>query len=316
MPIAYAVKNLDETVRAVSRSGGVFTLMSNAILEDGGVVYGCALTEDFAARHIRVASRNDIGILRGSKYIQSSLDDVWQSLPEDLKQGRPVLFSGTPCQVAAVRAFVSAKRLPSEKLVCVDVICHGVPSHLVWEKYLRYMERRFGGRVESACFRDKGRFGWAAHFESVTIKGKTHSTDLFKRLFYSHYPLRPSCFHCPYKRFNRVGDLTIGDFWGIDRAVPGFNDDKGVSLVLVSSARGEKLYRSIEHAAESVEVDPSKCLQPALKGNFSEPNGIDEFWSDFTAHDIDWLADKYAPGYRRSLMKARIKHLIREVGRR
>ncbi len=313
-PLAFAAKNRDEAVRAASRSGGVFTELARPFLDGGGAVYGCALTPDFMAEHVRVDSWDELPRLRGSKYIQSSLGKVWGPLEADLRAGVPVLFSGTPCQAAAVRSFAAVKRLSLDGCLLVDIVCHGVPSPAVWEAYLRHMEKKHGGKVESVDFRDKGRFGWAAHHESVFLNGEVRSTETFKNLFYAHHVLRTSCAKCPYKTTRRAGDVSIADFWGIDGAVPGFNDNRGVSLVLVNSSAGEKAFDVAREQLECVEVPLEKCLQPALVAPFPEPANRAAFWGDFHAGmDVEALERKYAKGplWRRALRKA--KRVVKKV---
>lgn len=294
-PRAYAAKNLNDSIRSKSRSGGVFTELARPILNNGGAVYGCALTSDFLAEHMRVDSWEEFPKLRGSKYIQSSMDKIWEYLVSDIRAGVPVLFSGTPCQVAAVRSFAAVKHLSLEKCLLVDVVCHGVPSPAVWESYLRHMEDKYDGKIESVDFRDKGRFGWAAHHETVVLNGEVRSTETFKNLFYAHHILRDSCSVCPYKSTHRPGDVSIADFWGIDEAVPGFNDNRGVSLVLVNSSVGDVAFNASLTNLQIAAVPLEKCLQPALVGPFPEPSNRDKFWNDFkSGKDVEALERKYA----------------------
>lgn len=313
-PLAFAAKNRDEAVRAGSRSGGVFTELARPFLDGGGSVYGCALTPGFMAEHVRIDAWDDLPRLRGSKYIQSPLVRIWAPLEADLRAGVPVLFSGTPCQVAAVRSFAAAKRLSLDGCLLVDVVCHGVPSPAVWEAYLRHMEEKHGGKVEAVDFRDKGRFGWAAHHETVFLNGEVRSTETFKNLFYAHHVLRTSCAKCPYKTTRRAGDVSIADFWGIDAAVPGFNDDRGVSLALVSSPAGERAFDAARGRLECVEVPLEKCLQPALVAADPEPANRAAFWRDFHAGmDVEALERKYvlAPLWRKVLRRA--KRAVKKV---
>lgn len=313
-PITYAAKNKNEAVRSLSRSGGVFTELARPILDAGGIVYGCALTDDFMAAHVRVDSWDGFSRLRGSKYIQSDMSQLWASLSNDLKSGREVLFSGTPCQAAAVRSYVSFTGLPSDNLLIVDIVCHGVPSPAAWKAYLQHVELKRGGCIEAVDFRDKARFGWAAHHESFVINGQVYSSEIFKRLFYSHHIVRISCGKCPYKSTNRVGDISIADFWGIDKAVPGFNDDKGVSLVLINSPIGEKHFGRCSDGLSLARAPLDKCLQPALIARFPLPKDRDKFWRDFNAgRNLEWLDRKYAQPsiWRRGVEK--LKHGIKKV---
>ena len=316
-PKAFAAKNLDQSVRAGSRSGGVFTELARPYLDGGGAVYGCALTSDFMAEHIRVDTWGEFPRLRGSKYIQSSMDGVWKSLESDLRSGTRILFSGTPCQVAAVSSFVAVKRLSLDGSLLVDVLCHGVPSPAVWRAYLEHMERKYKGKIEAVDFRDKSRFGWAAHYESVLLNGEVRSTETFKNLFYAHHALRESCAKCPYKTTRRGGDVSIADFWGIDEAVPGFNDDRGVSLVLVNSPAGENSFEAARRNLEVVAIPMNKCMQPALVTSDPEPANRNAFWRDFHAGmDVEKLERKYAldPLWKRTARK--IKNGLKKMVRR
>lgn len=295
-------------------SGGVFSELARDILNRGGVVYGCALTETFRAMHIRINSIDEIDRLRGSKYIQSDLTNIWTLLAKDIESGIPVLFSGTPCQVAAVRAYVSFKLLSDDNLICVDLVCHGVPSPIVWADYLKCMEQRFDGSVESVVFRDKYRFGWASCHETVFIDGVPHSAETFKDLYFAHQVVRLSCFCCPYKSTKRVGDVSIADFWGIDDVIPGFNDNRGVSLVLINSIKGDGIFARIRPRLDARKVSIEKCLQPSLVTNFPEPKNRAKFWRDFQMHDLEWLVRHYAnkPLWRR--MGSKIKRRIKNRG--
>lgn len=316
-PKAFAAKNLDESVRADSRSGGVFTELARPFLDGGGAVYGCALTSDFMAEHIRVDSWDEFPRLRGSKYIQSSMVGIWKPLESDLRSGVPVLFSGTPCQAASVRSFAAVKHLSLDGSLLVDVLCHGVPSPAVWKAYLEHMEHKYGGKVEAVDFRDKARFGWAAHHESVLLNGEVRSTETFKNLFFAHHALRASCAKCPYKSTRRAGDVSIADFWGIDEAVSGFNDDRGVSLVLVNSPSGDDAFDVARQKLETVAVPMDRCMQPALEAPYPEPANRADFWRDFHAGmDVERLERKYAldPLWKRAARK--VKHGVKKLVRR
>lgn len=311
----FAVKNRNEEIRTDSRSGGAFSALAYDMLSRGGSVYGCALSDDFSAEHVRIVSPHELSALRGSKYVQSDTTRIWKSLESDLASGMPVLFSGTPCQIAAVRSFVHAKGLSGANLLCVDLVCHGVPSPAVWQKFLRDSEKKWGGPVEAVLFRDKGRFGWKAHQESIRIGGLTHSSKTFARLFYTHLALRPACFECPYKSSHRQGDVTLADFWGIDDAIPGFNDDKGVSLVLISSEKGREVFDRVKATFEYREVSLESCLQPALVAPFATPGNRNKFWDDFPTRNIWWLERRYTkrPLWKRALTKIK-KTIKAEVG--
>lgn len=273
---AYAVKNRDNNIRQESRSGGVFTALTDKCIDNGGVVYGVALNEKFEAAHKGATTKKERDAFRGSKYIQSVVGDSYKEVKTDLLQGKEVIFSGTPCQVNAMKLYLSG--IDCSKLILIDIVCHGVPSVRVWEDYLDYYAKHKKGRVTKVEFRNKKKYGWAASKETISIDGIEYDDDLFINLFNSGLIERASCFECPYKSLDRVGDITIGDFWGINKVNKEFNDNKGVSLVLCNTEKGKKYFDSIENNLESFKVDVEKCMQPALMHANKMPKDRAFFW--------------------------------------
>ena len=225
-PKVYAVKHKDEDTRAASRSGGVFTALSDQVLSKGGVVYGCILTEDFNAVHIRADDMEERNRMRGSKYIQSKLGDTFKNVKVDLDAQKSVLFSGTSCQVAGLKKYLGKKY---SNLICVDIVCHGVPSAKVWNEYLNWQAQKIKSNIVSVDFRNKKDFGWHDHVETIRFENnRVVNRKVFTNLFYGHNILRPSCYECPYKSVMHPGDITIADYWGIEKAASEFDDNKGV----------------------------------------------------------------------------------------
>lgn len=309
-PKIYAVKHKDESIRAVSRSGGVFSALSDQVLLEGGVVYGCALTEDFVAIHIRAESAEERNRMRGSKYIQSKLGDTFKKVQEDLCFGRKVLFSGTSCQVAGLRNFLGGNY---DNLLCVDIVCHGVPSRKVWKEYLHWQELKNHSSIVAVDFRNKRDFGWRAHVETIHLKnGKSVNSKVFTTLFYGHAVLRPSCYSCPYKSVMHPGDITIADYWGIEKAAPEFDDNKGVSLVLVNNEIGQKIFEQTRKHLVLKQTKLEDSMQPPLKAPFPEPENRMQFWNDFKFKSFKYIVKKYG-GYG---FANNAKSLIRKIGRK
>lgn len=275
-PLAFAVKHKNESDRRESRSGGIFTAISDIILENKGVVYGCILNENFEAVHFRADNKSSRNKMRGSKYVQSSMAGIANQIIEDLKNDRMVLFTGTGCQVQGIRQAVPMNL--QKKLLLVDIVCHGVPSPKIWREYLNFVAKKYHGKIKSVDFRNKKEYGWKEHIESIEVNGIRHDSKTYTNLFYNHVIIRPSCFKCPYKNLNRPGDITIADFWGIDNAVNNFNDDKGVSLVLINNDIGREYFEKSKKdiILESVELE--KVMQPPLRGNFIIPSNRKKFW--------------------------------------
>ena len=290
-PKAFAVKHAKEDVRTASRSGGMFTAISDLVLSEDGVVYGCVLTEDFMAAHIRAETSEERNRMRGSKYIQSRLGDTFKLVKEDVDSGKRVLFSGTSCQVAGLKRFLGKDY---EKLLCVDIVCHGVPSKKVWEAYLRWQEQKKHSRVIGCDFRNKRKFGWHDHVETLYLDNeKSISSRVFKNLFYGHTILRPSCYECPYKKILHPGDITLADYWGIEKAAPEFDDNKGVSLVLINNKCGEVIFDQVKGQLVWKQTKLEDSMQPPLKAPFPEPANRSLFWKDFKDEPFEYIAKKY-----------------------
>ncbi|MDE7325551.1 MAG: Coenzyme F420 hydrogenase/dehydrogenase, beta subunit C-terminal domain [Lachnospiraceae bacterium] len=295
-PLVYAVKHKDIDVRMASRSGGIFTAISDLVLREGGVVYGCALDQKFKASHIRAETKEERDRMRGSKYVQSDMADTLKNIRKDLEEGRYVLFSGTSCQVAGLYSFLGKDY--GKQLFCMDILCQGVPSPLVWERYLQWQEEINGAKCTGVIFRNKRDFGWEASVETLTFNRedgttKTVHSQVFRNLFGSHRILRESCYQCPYKEINHPGDMTIGDFWGIKRAAPKFDDNCGVSLVLINTGRAGELFDAVKEGLDYVSCRIEDSMQTTLKRPLAWPEGRDEFWRDFRENDFDYLAEKY-----------------------
>lgn len=252
VPKAYAAKAKDDIVRLSSSSGGIFTLVAEKVLDAGGVVFGCAFNDKLEAEHIFVGGKESLLKLRGSKYIQSRIGNSFSAAEAFLRDGREVLFSGTPCQIAGLKKFL---RKEYDNLLVVEVMCHGAPSPDVWHKYVgeKFPE------ANKVSFREK-KYGWKHyHFE---VNGDDYSecyTDNeYMRLFLDNVILRPSCYFCKFKSGQSGSDITLGDFWGIENVVPEFDDDKGSSVVLVNSEKGGKAFDGLD--IEMVEVDFSSAV--------------------------------------------------------
>lgn len=313
-PKVYAVRHKDEETRAASRSGGIFTAVSDWVLSNGGVVYGCVLTEDFSAVHIRADSADGRNSMRGSKYIQSRLGDIFGSVKTDLLEKRTVLFTGTSCQIAGLKGFLGRNY---DNLICVDIICHGVPSIRVWRAYLEWQEARHGALVNGVDFRNKRDFGWHEHIETLTFdNGKKVSGIIFKELFYGHMILRPSCYVCPFKSIRHPGDITIGDYWGIEKAAPEFDDNNGVSLVLINNGVGEYVFNAIKSEIKWRETRMEDSMQMPLREPFPKPVGRERFWDDFSNKGFGYIARKYGGNGIITKLRRRLGKIKRTLGKR
>lgn len=312
-PKVYAVQHMDEDIREKSRSGGFFTALSDKVLELGGVVYGCVLTKDFKAIHIRVESKSDRDQMRGSKYIQSSMGNIYKSVKDDLNEHRKVLFSGTSCQIAGLKSFLGQDY---DNLFCLDIVCHGVPSPKVWKEYLLWQEKRKNSRIVNVDFRNKKDYGWRAHVETLYLEnGETIDSKVFTLLFYSHNILRPSCYECPFKSIMHPGDITIADYWGIEKAAPEFDDNKGVSLVLVNNERGMLWFESIKDWLRWKQTKLEDSMQGPLIAPCSVPENRNKFWTDFSKKKFNYIAEEYGGLQSNNIIRRINKKIKRKLSR-
>lgn len=291
-PKAYAARNRSEKILMQSRSGGVFPVMAQKILGGGGSVYGAGYENDFRVVHKRAVTPESCKEFSGSKYVQSDMSGVFPMVRRDLEDGLVVLFSGTPCQVAGLLAYLP-ERLHA-RLITADIICHGVPSPYVWRDYLTYQEKKHGGKVTGVSFRDKNIYGWKAHKETFEINGNLITDGSYTHLFYRHIMLRESCSVCPYSDVKRVADVTLGDFWGWEKSVPQMNkDDKGISLVLVNSPKGCEMLDAVSRDLELCEVALDDCMQPNLRRPSSRDKDADAFAKAYDKKGLEYILKRY-----------------------
>lgn len=264
---AYGAQHKDEQLRAKSSSGGVFTALARGMFAAGGVVFGAAFDESLRVEHVGAFDETELAGMRGSKYVQSDAADAVAHAAGLLERGIPVLFSGTPCQIAGLKARVGKKY--DDLLLTVDFVCHGVPSPGVFESYLRELERKHGKRVTAYTFRDK-RLGWknfsaVATFEDGTEHVGQQVTEPFLYGFLQNLYLRPSCVQCTTLRGeHHPSDITIADLWGAEHAYPERDDDTGLSLVFVNTQKGRK---ALEAAGEQLTRFPVQDTKQFLRVN-------------------------------------------------
>lgn len=251
-PVAYAAYSRDEAMRLSSSSGGVFTELAKAVLNDGGAVFGAAYNEAFEVVHICSENETDLARLRGAKYAQSDLGDSFRDVKRRLEQGQKVLFSGTPCQVAGLKAFL---RKDYENLLTVDFVCLSVPSPKAWKAYVSFRaEQDDDGRLPKSINLRSKKTGWTNYQYSNLFQyaddnffAAKSGDSLYMKLFGGGYISREACENCRFKGYSRASDLTIGDFWGIWDIAPEMDDNKGTSVVLVQNQQGAELLQSVSN---------------------------------------------------------------------
>lgn len=275
----YAIKAKDINVRYQSSSGGAFDVIARFLLNKGYVVYGAAYSDDFSeVNHIMIKTASDLPLLRGSKYVQSNMTDVFTEIHSLLISGEKVLFSGTGCQVSALKLFL---KKDFDSLITIDILCHGVPSPLLFRLYIKNVKEKYG-HISTINMKDKTN-GWG-HQQLRMIATKNVSTDvqnLWYKIFYSRIALRPSCYECIFMDIARAGDISIGDYWGIENVNGSFLDKRGVSLLLSNSEKGHQIFESVKKYFEVLETTVEDCYQPVLKGPEPSPEWRFSFWNTF-----------------------------------
>lgn len=309
----YAGINTDDVVRYNSSSGGVFTSLAESVIKNGGVVFGAGFDKDWEVEHIFIETEKDLQLLRGSKYLQSRIGSTYKETQEFLNQGRTVLFSGTSCQIAGLRRFL---RKDYDNLITIDVVCHGVPSPLIWRKYLDLLLHQYGctskGDIKCIDFRDKVT-GWKnfsltmKKSDRVVIFNEIHNRNQFIRLFLTNLSIRPSCFKCPAKQGKSYSDITLADYWGIDCLYPQADDDKGISLILVNSDKGIAFLRSLNIRMFETKYSEALAGNPCIIKSVPENKYYSRFWSAFEKKGIS-VADKF-------LRKCRPNLIVRIIGK-
>ena len=300
-PLAIGGRHRDEAIRQASSSGGAFSLFADRIFALGGVVYGAAM-RDGRAMHVCAGNRDELSALRGSKYVQSVIGDAYREVEEHLKAGRPVLFTGTPCQTAGLASYLGK---PYENLYLVDFICHGTPSPKVFARYLESVERKAGSKIVSFSFREKDK-GWhesglqmgtRAKLENGTeIRRYPALRDSYMNSFLEDIYLRPCCYECRFKVIPKhTADITIADFWGIDKVLPQLNDGKGTSLLLIHNAHGQALFDAVRDGFEYETCDwrTAMAKNPTLVRSATQPPQREAFFEDLEANGYDWVARRY-----------------------
>lgn len=239
--------NKNEEIRKKSSSGGIFSAVSEWFLEQNGVVFGAAFDENFEVCHIAAETQEELSKLRGSKYVQSRLDNTYGLVQQYLKSNRKVLFTGTACQIAGLKAYLNREY---ENLYTLDVLCHGVPSPKIWKLYLEEKQEQYAAPIEQIEFRSKEN-GWKNFSVNIAFSGGrrycvSHRKDQFMQMFLGNIDLRPSCYDCRFKGFPRISDMTIGDSWGIESYMPDLDDDRGTSLIFIHSLKGRQMFDAVK----------------------------------------------------------------------
>lgn len=312
---AYAAVHKDYQVLAKSTSGGAFTAIADAVFAQDGIVYGVAMMDNMQVKHIRTSNKEEFAVLRSSKYLQSDTGNTYQMVEQDLKQGKTVLYSGTPCQIDGLRHFLGK---PYERLYTVDIVCHGVGSQAYFDKYLDFARKRYGN-IKTLRFRSKEYVGWSCG-GCVVVTG---SSDCLKKIpyrdfdnYYYAYFLsgdiyRKSCYSCKYANMKRVGDFSLGDYWGVEKLHLPLNTFNGCSLLVVNSDKATKFLSKIETMnIKETRVDEAISQNEQLKHPSRLPDSRKERIKEFELLTGTQIERVYLSKYRKRYLKGLVKSLI------
>lgn len=312
----YAARHLEKDVYANSTSGGVFTALAQWVLERDGFVFGCVFDDDMKPVHVEADNIGKVASMRGSKYVQSDVGCIYKKVKERLDEGKWALFTGTPCQVAGLYSYLGNK--DKEKLLAVDIVCHGVPSALVFRKYIDYLGDKYHKKVNKFQFRNK-LHGWerptvVVGFEDGSTKYWSNIRDLYYEAFNYSLLQRPSCFQCKYATSNRVGDITIGDFWGWQKANIQMSAKEGVSCCLLNTEKAKDIFSQLHINTNCVTV------QSIIQGNYHlrGRSKMSEAWKSVMDTIVtDGFAEyamRYRKGHLKTMAKLYIKRIVSRIG--
>lgn len=302
---AYAAINPDEIIRKKSSSGGVFTLLAEKIIDNGGVVFGARFNDRWEVVHSYVETKQDLSYFRGSKYVQSIISNSYKEVERFLESGRVVLFSGTSCQIAGLHCFLRKKY---ENLISVDVVCHGVPSPRLWSDYLASVSDITD--IRQIKMKDKTE-GWRGY--RIIIEGKNTvineraSANKYMMAFIQNLSLRPSCYRCPAKSGKSNSDITMADYWGVERFFPEMDDDLGISFVCVNTEKGENLISNLSIELKETNYYTSIPYNSCIVKSTIEPRKRKNFWRSYSEQGV------YALDTLKSVRPTIIKRIINRL---
>ncbi len=308
-PKAYLFQNSNEEIRKDSTSGGIFTAIGEFVIKNNGIVYGASFDDNFVVNHIGVESTDELSKFRKSKYVQSNQNNCFKEIKQYLDNGKLVCYSGTPCQVGGLRAYL---RKDYENLILVDIMCHSVPSPLVFEKYKRYILKKMNAnKILNINFRDKNKYGYKYSMMTVETDNGIYSqgidTDPYLRAFFSDTSIRPSCYNCHFKTMKRVSDLTIWDCFNINEIDKSFDDDKGTTRILVQSEKGEKLLENLDNVRlKELDINIATKKVKEMTNSVNYNNKRKKFFENI---NDDNVFEKYYP----TNFKTKINSFVRKT---
>lgn len=322
MPKVYVAYNKNTVIREDSTSGGIFSALAEYVFNRNGWVYGVIVADDKSIKHYGTACREDLYKFRGSKYVQSDMSEIYEEVVKLLKKDTWVLFSGTPCQVEALKRYAGKEYF---KLITVDIFCHGVGSPLYWEKYVKFMEQKYASSIKQVKFREKT-YGYnsacmAIYFENGKSSHKGHDDDLYWTAFSKCYIFRPSCYTCEFKTINHRSDFTIGDFWSSKSLPYDYQKANGCTLLISQSPKADDILSELEEKIRIQQVEMEEALNvngahmpSKLISSSTLPKNRKQFLEFAYNKGIDAAVKKYIPLSMKKRIKCIIKPILYRIG--
>lgn len=290
-PVVYACYNKNIEKRRASSSGGIFVLVASKVINKNGVVYGVSMSKDcYSAEYIAISNLKEISKLQGSKYLQAKVGDTYRKVQLDLENGKIVLFTGTGCQINGLKLFLGKEY---QNLICMDVVCHGVPSRKLWENYVKYQESIVKEKIIQVNFRSK-EIGWKEFGLKENEKYIPKNEDAYMQMFLKNYSLRPSCYNCSAKNI-KMSDFSVADFWGVEEIEPELNDGLGCSLFFIRSEKGKEIFNELNDEINFKQISYKEAVKynVAEYKSVSKPKERISFYIDLEKISFDELKKKY-----------------------
>ncbi len=313
---AFIVQNKDKEVCRQSTAGGAFSAIGEYVIDQGGIVFGVELQDDYFVRHIGVSDKEKLVKFRNSKYVQSYIGNSYKEVKEYLNSGRLVCFSGTPCQIEGLLTYLGGK---PENLVLVDVVCRAVPSPGVWRKYINMISEKLGG-IKSVRFRDKT-LGY--QYSTMELRDKNNriyrggsESHPWLRMFLSGMIIRPSCTECPFRAPYRKSDFTIWDCFNIHNIDKSFNENTGTTRMLIHTDKGKRIFENIKDNFKYKNIDVEVAIKNVKEMVFSPEFNVKrkEFFKDYENIPMDELINKYFPNTFKVKLKKNARLFLNYIG--
>ena len=309
----YAVQHAKEDICWKSTSGGMFTALAEWVIEKHGLVYGCVFNDEMKPIHDEADNMDKVALMRGSKYAQSDVGNIYYRVKEKLNEGKWTLFTGTPCQVAALYAYLG--KTDVQKLITADVVCHGIPSPLFFKEYIDYLSKKYHKKVNQFLFRSK-RYGWGHIFIEVGFEGGKSKSwfgtadPYFAPFSWRNQHMRPNCYHCKYTTGHRVSDFTFGDFWGWEKTGIGMSPSKGLGSCLINTEKAKNIFPQLHVNSIKVPVESIINGNEQLRTPSKMPDNWETTMESIAKNGFHNYAEQFRKAHTLAIINSFIKKII------